>query len=69
MFRNIGWPELLLIALVILLLFGGRRIPELMRSLGSGIRQFKAGMREGPDEKPAGDAKPGGDKASGERHE
>ena len=67
MFRNIGWPELLLIALVILLLFGGRRIPELMRSLGSGIRQFKAGMREGPDEKPAGDTKSGDEKTPGEK--
>jgi sec-independent protein translocase protein TatA len=64
LFRNIGWPELLLIALVILLLFGGRRIPELMRSLGSGIRQFKTGMREGEDAKPTPDAKPGGDKPS-----
>jgi len=69
LFRNIGWPELLLIALVVLLLFGGRRIPELMRSLGSGIKQFKAGMREEPDEKPAADAKSSGDKTSEGKHE
>jgi sec-independent protein translocase protein TatA len=41
------------IAAVILLLFGARRIPELMRSLGSGTREFKKGMRgETDDEKP-----------------
>jgi sec-independent protein translocase protein TatA len=50
--RNIGWPEVLLIAIVVLLLFGGRRIPELMRSLGSGIKEFKKGMRDGAEEKP-----------------
>ncbi len=38
---GIGPTELLLIALVLLLLFGGRKIPELMRGLGSGIREFK----------------------------
>ncbi|MEN3026700.1 MAG: twin-arginine translocase TatA/TatE family subunit [Chlorobiota bacterium] len=38
---GLGPTELLLIALVLLLLFGGRKIPELMRGLGSGIREFK----------------------------
>ncbi len=38
---GIGPTELLLIALVLLLLFGGRKIPELMRGLGAGIREFK----------------------------
>jgi sec-independent protein translocase protein TatA len=52
LFRNIGWPEIVLIALVVLLLFGGRKIPELMRSLGSGIKEFKKGMRDGAEEKP-----------------
>jgi sec-independent protein translocase protein TatA len=36
-----GLPEILLIILVIVLLFGGRKIPELMKGLGSGIREFK----------------------------
>ena len=36
----LGGPELILIAFVILLLFGGRKLPELMRGLGSGIREF-----------------------------
>lgn len=37
---SLGWNEILLILLVILLLFGGRKIPELMRGLGKGIREF-----------------------------
>lgn len=37
---SLGWNEILLIALVILLLFGGKKIPELMRGLGKGIREF-----------------------------
>jgi sec-independent protein translocase protein TatA len=43
---GIGWQELLLIALIVLLLFGARRIPEVMRSLGKGIRELKKGMKE-----------------------
>jgi sec-independent protein translocase protein TatA len=38
---NIGWTELLLIFLVILLVFGAKRIPEIARGLGKGIREFK----------------------------
>ena len=36
-----GWTEILLIAFVVLLLFGGKKIPELMRGLGKGVREFK----------------------------
>lgn len=43
----IGTPELVLIAIVILLIFGGKKIPELMRGLGSGVKSFKDGMKEG----------------------
>lgn len=39
-------PEILLIALVVLLLFGGKKIPELMKGLGKGIKSFKEGMNE-----------------------
>ncbi len=46
---NIGMGEILIIALIILLLFGGRKIPELMRGLGKGIRSFKDGMNEVTD--------------------
>lgn len=40
----VGTQELLLIALVILLLFGGKKIPELMKGLGKGVKSFKDGM-------------------------
>jgi sec-independent protein translocase protein TatA len=42
---RIGTFEIILIILVIVLLFGARRIPELMRSLGSGVREFKKGAK------------------------
>ena len=41
-----GGGELIIIAIVILLLFGGRKIPELMRGLGSGIKEFKQAAKE-----------------------
>ncbi|QEH39623.1 twin-arginine translocase TatA/TatE family subunit [Chitinophaga sp. XS-30] len=41
LFQELGMTELILIALVVLLLFGGKKIPELMRGLGKGIREFK----------------------------
>ncbi len=47
MFAAIGQWEIVLIVLAILLLFGGRKIPELARGLGSGIREFQQGMRGG----------------------
>lgn len=43
---SLGWPELLLIALVILIFFGAKRIPELMKSLGKGVKSFKQGVNE-----------------------
>lgn len=41
---GIGMQEVLLISLVVLLFFGGRKIPELMKGLGKGVRSFKDGM-------------------------
>ena len=41
---NIGAPEILLLALVILLFFGGKKIPELMKGLGKSVKSFKDGM-------------------------
>lgn len=41
---NLGTGEIIIIALVVLLLFGGRKIPELMRGLGKGVRSFKEGV-------------------------
>jgi sec-independent protein translocase protein TatA len=49
-FLVIGWPQIVLIAVVILLLFGGRKIPELMRGLGSGIKEFKNASKEPSEE-------------------
>ncbi len=42
----IGAPQIILIIAVILLLFGGRKIPELMKGLGSGIKEFKNATKE-----------------------
>lgn len=47
---GIGAGEIIIIALVILLLFGGKKIPELMRGLGKGVRSFKEGMNEAKEE-------------------
>lgn len=43
----IGATELLLIAGIALLLFGGKKLPEMMRGLGRGVKEFKEGMNEG----------------------
>ena len=53
----IGTQELLIIALIILLLFGGAKIPQLMRGLGKGVKSFKDGMN-GKDEEVKDDQKP-----------
>lgn len=42
----IGAPQIILIVVVVLLLFGGRKIPELMKGLGSGIKEFKNATKE-----------------------
>ena len=49
-FLNLGTGEIILIVAIILLLFGGRKIPELMRGLGKGVKSFKQGMNEVEDE-------------------
>lgn len=47
---NLGVGEIVIIALVVLLLFGGKKIPELMRGLGKGVKSFKDGMKDVEDE-------------------
>ena len=47
MFGSVGMPELIIGLVVILLLFGAKRVPELARGLGSGVREFKKGTQEG----------------------
>jgi sec-independent protein translocase protein TatA len=44
--QNIGFPELLVILLIVLLLFGATRLPEIARSLGKSIHEFKKGVKE-----------------------
>jgi sec-independent protein translocase protein TatA len=43
---GLGTTEILVIAIIILLLFGGKKIPELMKGLGKGVKSFKDGMKE-----------------------
>ena len=57
-FGNLGAGEIIVIALIVLLLFGGKKIPELMKGIGKGVRSFKEGMNnnekdiENPDPEP-----------------
>ena len=53
---SVGPAQILLIALVVLLLFGGRKIPELMRGLGQGMKEFKDASK-GEEDKSAGSKK------------
>ena len=46
LFMGLGMREILVIAILILLLFGAKRIPEFMKGLGSGIKEFKKSMKE-----------------------
>lgn len=43
---SIGWQELVIVGVIVLLIFGPRRLPEMGRSLGSALKEFKAGTRE-----------------------
>lgn len=52
----IGTPEIILIVLAIVLLFGGRKIPELMRGIGKGVKEFKNGLDTG-EEQPGAEEK------------
>ena len=47
---KIGFTEILLILLVIVLLFGGRKIPELMKGIGQGMKEFKKASKYDPDD-------------------
>lgn len=48
--NNLGMGEIVIIALIVLLLFGGRKIPELMRGIGKGVRSFKEGINDVKEE-------------------
>ncbi|MCK4321217.1 twin-arginine translocase TatA/TatE family subunit [candidate division WOR-3 bacterium] len=46
MFGTIGWPEIIIILVIALLLFGAKRLPEVGKSLGKAIREFRKSFRE-----------------------
>jgi sec-independent protein translocase protein TatA len=54
--ESIGWPELLVIGLVFVVLFGTRKIPDLGKGLGEGIKNFKNAIKGPTPEKPAEEA-------------
>ena len=54
---TIGAPEIIIIAVVILLLVGGKKIPELMRGLGKGVSSFKKGLKDEDTSEKKGDTK------------
>ncbi|MFC4165411.1 twin-arginine translocase TatA/TatE family subunit [Epilithonimonas zeae] len=43
---SLSWQHILIVALILLLLFGGKKIPELMKGLGSGIKEFKDAVKD-----------------------
>jgi len=50
MFGNLGFPEILIIMVIVLLLFGAKRIPEIAGSMGKGIKEFKKNINEATQE-------------------
>ena len=64
---SFGGTEMIIALVIILLLFGARRIPELARSLGSGVKEFKAGTREGQLEEEKNEEKKNEEKADEEQ--
>ncbi|MBR5730097.1 MAG: twin-arginine translocase TatA/TatE family subunit [Prevotella sp.] len=53
---NLGTTEILLLVLLVLLLFGGKKIPELMKGLGKGVKSFKDGLNGKDDDTPAAES-------------
>jgi sec-independent protein translocase protein TatA len=53
---GLGYQELLLILVIVLVLFGAQRLPDLARSLGSSVKEFKKGINEASKEEASGDA-------------
>lgn len=46
MFKNIGLPEIIIVAVVLLLLFGGKRIPEFIRGMGEAVKEFRKASKD-----------------------
>ncbi len=59
LFGSFGAGEVIVIALIVLLLFGGKKIPELMKGIGKGVKSFKDGVKGIEDEINADDTKEG----------
>ena len=57
LFGSLGAGEIIIIALIVLLLFGGKKIPELMKGIGKGVKSFKDGVKGIEDEINADDSK------------
>jgi sec-independent protein translocase protein TatA len=66
-FENLGPMELMLILVIVLVLFGARRVPEIGASIGKGIREFKKGLNEIGAHAGEGDARPAPPRAPAER--
>ena len=49
---DLGWPEILLIVFIVLILFGAKRIPEMMKSMGQGVKEFKKAARDIANDEP-----------------
>jgi len=64
MFSNVGFPELLIILFVVLLLFGAKKIPEFAQGLGKGMREFKKALHDVEDEIKNADKTDNSDKKS-----
>jgi sec-independent protein translocase protein TatA len=50
LFAMLGWPEIVMILVIVLVLFGAKKVPELMRGLGSGLKEFKKATKDVQDE-------------------
>lgn len=46
LFLMIGWPQIVLIVVVVLILFGGKKLPELMKGVGKGMKEFKDATKD-----------------------
>jgi len=58
LFGTIGAPEIIIIAFIVLLLFGGKKIPELMKGIGKGVKSFKDGVKGIEEDIKEGDSDP-----------
>ena len=59
--RGLGWPELVIILVVVIVLFGASRLPVIARSIGSSAREFRKGLADGEGEGEDGAASDGDD--------